>query len=98
MPNNLDTEQARQRLINLEREEDKLWRISLLLLALLGTALTAAVWDQFAGIPAHLRAIPLGALGLAVLFALYAAGRRREVAELRGVLRGIQQTVSAPPT
>jgi PAS domain S-box-containing protein len=35
---------------------------------------------------------------LAVLFAVYAAGRRREVAELRGVIRGIQQTTSAPPT
>ncbi len=98
MPENLDTEQVRQRLITLEREEDKLWRISLLLLTLLGTALTAAVWDQFAAIPLHLRAIPLGAIVLAVLFALYAAGRRREAAELRGVVRGMQDTSAAPPT
>jgi PAS domain S-box-containing protein len=98
MPKNLDTEQVHQRLVSLEREEDKLWRISLLLLTLLGTALTAAVWDQFASIPMQLRAIPLGAMVLAVLFALYAAGKRREAAELRGIVRGIQQTTSAPPT
>jgi PAS domain S-box-containing protein len=93
-----DPEQIRNRLSNLEREEDKLWRISLLMLALLGTALLAAVWEQFTSIPLQLRAIPVGAVVLAVLFALYAAARRREAAELRGMLRGIQQTSSAPPS
>jgi PAS domain S-box-containing protein len=99
MPNNnLDAEQITQRLLTVEREEEKLWRISLLLLTLLGTAFTAAVWDEFSTIPLHLRAIPLGAVILSVLFALYAAGRRREAAELRGLVRGMQQTAAAPPT
>ena len=42
-----ETEPIQERLSNLEREEDKLWRVSLLFLTLLGTALAAAVWEQF---------------------------------------------------
>src|SRR3984885_5236751 len=38
------------------------------------------------------------ALMLSILFAVYAYGRRREVSELKGVLRGLQEHVGAAPS
>ena len=45
-----------------------------------------------------LRAIPIGVLALSILFAVYAYGRRREVSELKGLLRGLQEHVGAAPS
>jgi len=65
---------------------------------LLAVALTALMWERLETIPYQLRAIPIGVLVLSVLFAVYAAGRRREVTELKGVLRGLQEHVGAAPS
>ena len=51
---------------------------------LLSVALTGLLWERLEAIPYQLRAIPVGVLALSVLFAVYAAGRRREVGELKG--------------
>src|SRR5579859_4514012 len=68
---------------NLEREESQLWRWALGFMVLLSVALAALLWERLENIPYHLRLIPLGLLLLSVLFAVYAAGRRREVNELK---------------
>jgi two-component system cell cycle sensor histidine kinase/response regulator CckA len=65
---------------------------------LLAVALTALLWERLESIPYSLRAIPLGVLALSVLFAVYAFGRRREVGELKGLLRGLQEHVGAAPS
>jgi len=65
---------------------------------LLAVALAALLWERLENIPYHLRLIPLGLLLLSVLFAVYAAGRRREVNELKGALRGLQEHVGAAPS
>ncbi|HLZ41652.1 MAG TPA: PAS domain S-box protein [Candidatus Sulfotelmatobacter sp.] len=83
---------------NLDREESQLWRWMLGFMLLLAVALTALLWERLESIPYSLKAIPLGVLGLSVLFAVYAAGRRKEVSELKGVLRGLQEHVGAAPS
>src|SRR5215467_1620791 len=80
---------------NLDREESQLWRWLLGFMLLLAVALTALLWERLESIPYSLRAIPIGVLGLSVLFAVYAAGRRREVGELKDALRGLQEHVGA---
>jgi len=65
---------------------------------LLAVALTALLWERLDAIPYQLRAIPIGVLALSLLFAVYAAGRRREVGELKGLLRGLQEHVGAAPS
>jgi PAS domain S-box-containing protein len=65
---------------------------------LLAVALTVVLWERLESIPYSLRAIPIGVLILSVLFAVYAAGRRREVSELKSVLRGLQEHVGAAPS
>src|SRR5579863_2439909 len=82
----------------LEQEESQLWRWVLGFMLLLAVALTALMWERLETIPYQLRAIPIGVLVLSVLFAVYAAGRRREVTELKGVLRGLQGHIGAAPS
>src|SRR5246500_2724498 len=83
---------------NLEREESQLWRWALGFMVLLAVALSALLWERLENIPYQLRAIPIGILALSVLFAVYAYGRRREVTELKGLLRGLQEHVGAAPS
>jgi two-component system NtrC family sensor kinase len=67
-------------------------------LIFLSVALTALLWERLENIPYSLRAIPIGVLVLSVLFAVYAYGRRREVGELKVLLRGLQEHVGAAPS
>src|SRR3954467_666915 len=83
---------------HLEREESQLWRWALGFMVLLAVALTALLWERMESISYSLRAIPIGVLALSVLFAVYAAGRKREVSELKSVLRGLQDHVGAAPS
>ena len=65
---------------------------------LLAVALTVLLWERLETIPYQLRAIPIGVLALSILFAAYAYGRRREVSELKGLLRGLKEHVGAAPS
>src|SRR5215469_3093127 len=83
---------------NLDREESQLWRWILGFMLLLAVALTVLLWERLEAIPYQLRAIPIGVLALSILFAVYAYGRRKEVSELKGLLRGLQEHVGAAPS
>jgi PAS domain S-box-containing protein len=74
---------------DLEREEVRLWRLALAFLVLLATGLAALSWERLEGLPYHLGTIPVGLLALAILFATYVYGRRRDVSELKQLLRGL---------
>ena len=82
----------------LEREESQLWRWALGLLVLFAAAVAALSWEQLKDLPYRLWAIPAGLFALAVLFATYAFGRKREVAELKHILRGFQNQAGAAPS
>ena len=81
----------------LEREESQLWRWALGLLVLFAAAVAALSWQQLKDLPYRLWAIPAGLFALAVLFATYAFGRKREVAELKQILRGFQNQAGVTP-
>ncbi len=83
---------------NLDQEESQLWRWALWFMIFLAAALAALLWERLENIPFQLRAIPIGVLALSILFAMYAYGRRREVSDLKGVLRGLQEHVGAAPS
>src|SRR5262249_18132622 len=83
---------------NLDREESQLWRWILGFMILLAFALAVLLWERLETIPYQLRAIPIGVLALSILFAVYAYGRRREVSELKGLLRGLHDHVGAAPS
>lgn len=82
----------------LEQEETRLWRYTLYFLVLLATGLAALSWERLENLPYHLGAVPVGLLVLAILFAAYAHGRRREVSELKHLLRDLQDRVGTAPS
>ncbi len=83
---------------HLEKEEDRLWRLALAFLVLLATGLAALSWDRIENLPYHLGAIPIGLLALAILFAAYAYGRRREVSELKHLLGDLHDRAGVAPS
>src|ERR1022692_2464537 len=81
----------------LQREESQLWRWALGLLVLLAAAVAALSWQELKDLPYRLWAIPAGLFVLSVLFAAYAFGRKREVTELKKILRGFQNQAGGAP-
>jgi len=82
----------------LEREESQLWRWALGLLVLFAAAVAALSWQELKDLPYRLWAIPAGLFLLAVLFATYAFGRKREVSELKQILKSFQNQASVAPS
>src|SRR6202051_2532497 len=82
----------------LEREESQVWRWALALLVLLAAAVAALSWEQLKDLPYRLWAIPAGLFLLAILFATYAFGRKREVSELKQILKGFQNQAGLTPS
>jgi PAS domain S-box-containing protein len=82
----------------LEIEESQLWRWALGLLVLFAAAVAFLSWQQLKDLPYRLWAIPAGLFALAVLFATYAFGRKREVSELKQILRGFQNQAGVTPS
>src|SRR5271154_3760946 len=83
---------------SLEREESQLWRWALGLLVLLAAAVAALAWEQLKDLPYRLWAIPAGLFVLATLFATYAFGRKREVTDLKQILKGFQDRAGVTPS
>src|SRR4029077_3521287 len=83
---------------HLEQEENRLWRLALWFMVLLAAGLAALLWERLETVPYHLGAIAPGLLILAVLFAAYAYGRRREVSELKVLLKDLQDRVGVAPS
>ena len=82
----------------LEKEETRLWRWVLLFMVLLAAAVAALSWERLENLPYRLTAVPIGLLVLVILFAAYAYGRKREVSELKVLLRGLQDRVGTVPS
>jgi PAS domain S-box-containing protein len=83
---------------NLDREESQLWRWLLGFMVLLAAGFAALAWERLRDLPYFLGPLALGVLILSILLAVYAYGRRREVTELKGLLRGLQEHVGAAPS
>ena len=83
---------------HLEHEENRLFRWALWLLVLLAVAVALLSWERLQNLPYTLGAVPLGFLVLMVLFATYAYGRKREVSELKTLLRGLEERTSVVPS
>jgi PAS domain S-box-containing protein len=82
----------------LEKEEGKLWRLALLFLILLATGFAALAWERLQALPYDLGAVAIGLIVLAVLFAAYVYGRRREVSELKHLLRDLEKRSGVAPS
>ncbi len=94
---NRRSERSVSSLEQLELKEKELWRHSLLLLGVLAIAVALLSRETLRTIPLRLEALPIGVVVLVVLFGAYTWTRRREIAELRGFVRGFQERLGGPP-
>ena len=80
----------------LEQEEAWLWRIALLFLVLLATGLAAESWERLQSLPFHLGLLAIAVFCVAMAFVGFIYGRRKRVAELKVLVRGLQERATAP--
>jgi PAS domain S-box-containing protein len=80
---------------HLSRRERGVWRAALLLLGALALAFAAISWQSVLSMPHNLEALPVGLVVLVSLFVVYAWRKANEIAELRGLVRGIEQRNNA---
>ncbi len=82
----------------LERLEGRLWWAALLLMVLLAATLALLSWKTIRVLPQRLEALPFGLVLLVVLFGAYSWSKSREIARLRGLVRGLVQRAEALPS
>jgi PAS domain S-box-containing protein len=86
------------KLERLERKERSLLGLCLLLLTMLAVGFAFVGWQGLRQVPLRLEALPIGAVVLVVLFAAYIWNKKREIAELRGFIHGLQRSAGGPPS
>jgi PAS domain S-box-containing protein len=81
----------------LEKEEAKLWRLALLFVVLLATALAGVCWERLQSLPYHLGSLlPVAVICVAVAFSAFSYGRRKQVSELKNLVQNLKERSIAP--
>jgi PAS domain S-box-containing protein len=81
-----------------ERRQGELWRLTFLVLFVLALVFAWMSWDSIRSLAHHYEALPIGLVVLVVLFGAYMWKKTQEISELRGLMRGIEQRDTAPPS
>src|SRR5438874_1862053 len=81
-----------------EKRQNELWRLTFLILFLLVLAYAWTSWGSIRNLPHHFEALPIGLVVLVALFSAYMWRKIREISELRGLLRGIEERDAQPPS
>jgi len=81
----------------LEKEENRLWRLALMFVVLLATALAAVSWERLQAFPFHLGLIlPIAVLCVAVAFSAFSYGRRKQVSEMKDLVQNLKERAVGP--
>src|SRR5882762_2621288 len=86
------------RLEQFERRQSELWRLTFFLLLVLSIVFAMVSWETIRSLAHRFEALPIGLVLLVALFGLYAWKRTQEISELRGLVRGIEQRDTIPPS
>jgi PAS domain S-box-containing protein len=81
-----------------EKRQKELWNLTFLVLLVLAVVFAVVSWDSIRSLSKHFEALPIGLVVLVVLFSAYMWKKTREISELRGLMRGIEQRDAAPPS
>src|SRR5437868_10366013 len=77
--------------------ESTLWRLTLVVVIALAIGFAFLSWTELRALPLRLEALPIGLVVLVILFAVYALSKTRQMAELRGMIHGLEQRNQAAP-
>ena len=81
-----------------EKRQNELWRLTFLILFLLVLAYAWTSWGSIRDLTHRFEALPIGLVVLVALFSAYMWKKTREISELRGLLRGIEERDAQPPS
>jgi two-component system NtrC family sensor kinase len=79
------------RLEYFEKRQSDLWRLTYFLLLILAAAFVWISWGTLRNFVYRLEGAAFGLVALVLLFGFYAWRRTREISELRGLVRGLEQ-------
>jgi len=97
MPANTSgAQQQPKELERLERKENEIWRLAMLMLVILSVGVGVLAKQALEAAPWHLEALPVGAAVLILLFGIYIWTRKHKIDELRGLVRGFQTPKDQP--
>jgi len=86
------------RMERFEKRQAELWRLTFFLLSAVSVVLAWLSWPTLRSYRFRLEAAPIGLLVLVALLGAYLWRKSREMAELRGLVRGLDQKDSLPPS
>jgi PAS domain S-box-containing protein len=86
------------RLAQFEKRQGDLWRLTFFLLFVISVVFAAVSWNSIRSFALRFEALPIGLVILVALFGLYAWKRTQEISELRGLVRGLEQRDTDPPS
>jgi PAS domain S-box-containing protein len=95
---NQEPVQPPQEFDRLEGKENEVWRLSVLMLAILAAAVAFLTRQTLQTSHWHLKVLSAGAGFLIVLFGAYIWGKKREIDEMRGLVRGLRKVQDSPPS
>jgi PAS domain S-box-containing protein len=81
-----------------EKRQNELWRLTFLVLFLLVLAYAWTSWGSIRSLALRFEALPIGLVVLVALFGAYLWKKTREISELRGLLRGMEERDAQPPS
>jgi len=89
---------AGARLEEFGRRQSELWRLTFVVLLAVSLAFAWFSWDVIRTTKFHLEALPIGLVVLVVLLGAYVWKKTQDVAELKGLVRGLDQKNEALPS
>jgi two-component system NtrC family sensor kinase len=81
-----------------EKRMHELWRLTFFLLFVVSSVFAWFSWDTLRSTKFRLEAAPFGLVVLVALLGVYVWKKTQEIAELKGLVRGLDQKGSAPPS
>jgi PAS domain S-box-containing protein len=95
---NQEPNQPPQELDRLQRKENEVWRLAILMLVILAVGVAVLSHQALQTSQWHLESLPIGAGVLIVLFGAHIWHKKHEIDELRGFVRGFQKVQDSPPS
>lgn len=86
------------RLAHFEKRQSELWRLTFFLLLVISIVFAVVSWNSIRSFALRFEALPIGLIILVALFGWYTWKRTSEISELRGLVRGLEQRDSEPPS
>src|SRR5215472_1978960 len=81
-----------------EKRQIELWRLTFLILILLVLAYAWTSWGSIRAFTHRLEALPIGLVVMVALFGVYVWKKTAEISELRGLMRGLEERDTQPPS